>query len=227
MSIVKVEHLSRIYGSGRTRVEALMDISFDLAPGELSALVGASGSGKTTLLNMIAGFDRPGNGNIHVLEQDISLMGETSMAMFRRQHMGFVFQTLNLVPTLSAAENVELPLVLLGIARTERHLRVGKLLDRAGLSDRAYAMPSELSAGEQQRIAALRAVAARPKLLLMDEPTSCLDSKSTTELLELLLELNHEEMISMLLTTHDQRVTQALPKSIRLVDGRIADEQTG
>ena len=147
------------------------------------------------------------------------------MAMFRRQHMGFVFQTLNLIPTLSAAENVELPLVLLGIAPSERRLRVGKLLDRAGLRDRADAMPTELSSGEQQRIAALRAVAARPKLLLMDEPTSCLDSRSTTELVGLLLELNHEEMISMLLTTHDQRVTRALPKSIRLVDGRIADEQ--
>lgn len=224
MSIVRVEHLSHIYGSGRTRVEALTDISFDLAPGELSALVGASGSGKTTLLNMLAGFDRPGEGNIYVLDQDISVMGETSMAMFRRQYMGFVFQTLNLIPTLSAAENVALPLVLLGIARSERRMRVGKLLDRAGLSDRADAMPRELSSGEQQRIAALRAVAARPKLLLMDEPTSCLDSRSTTELIGLLLELNHEEMISMLLTTHDQRVTRALPKSIRLVDGRIADE---
>ena len=224
MSIVRVEHLSHIYGSGRTRVEALTGISFDLAPGELSALVGASGSGKTTLLNMLAGFDRPGEGNIYVLDQDISVMGETSMAMFRRQYMGFVFQTLNLIPTLSAAENVALPLVLLGIARSERRMRVGKLLDRAGLSDRADAMPRELSSGEQQRIAALRAVAARPKLLLMDEPTSCLDSRSTTELIGLLLELNHEEMISMLLTTHDQRVTRALPKSIRLVDGRIADE---
>lgn len=224
MNVVTVEHLSRIYGSGRTRVRALTDVSFCLATGELSALVGASGCGKTTLLNMIAGFDRPSDGSVRVLNQEITVMGETARAMFRRQYLGFVFQTLNLVPTLSAAENVELPLVLLGVPRTERRMRVGALLDCAGLSDRAGAMQSELSAGEQQRIAALRAVAARPKLLLMDEPTSCLDSRNTAELVGLLLELNHEEKISMLLTTHDQRVTQALPKSIRLVDGRINDE---
>lgn len=227
MNIVTVEHLSRIYGSGRTRVAALTDVSFCLAPGELSALVGASGSGKTTLLNMIAGFDRPSGGNVRVLDREISMMGETAMAMFRRQHLGFVFQATNLIPTLSAAENVELPLALIGMPRTGRRLRVGELLDCAGLSDRAFAMPGELSSGEQQRIAALRAVAARPKLLLMDEPTSCLDSRNTAKLIGLLLELNHEEKISMLLTTHDQRVTRALPKSIRLVDGRIADEQVG
>ncbi len=225
MNVVTVEGLDRIYGSGRTRVEALMEVSFCLAPGELSVLVGASGSGKTTLLNMIAGFDHPTGGTVRVLDQEIGVMGETALALFRRQHLGFVFQALNLIPTLSATENVELPLTLLGIPRSARRVRVCELLECAGLRDRAAAMPGELSGGEQQRIAALRAVAARPKLLLMDEPTSCLDSSNTADLVGLLLDLNQGEKICMLLTTHDQRVTRAVPRSIRLVDGRIADGQ--
>jgi putative ABC transport system ATP-binding protein len=210
---------------GDRNLPALNGVSLAVQAGEVVAVLGASGSGKTTLLNLAAGLDRPTRGTVSVMGQDLSTQGQSQLAAFRRAHVGFVFQTLNLLPTLTAAENIELPLAMIGQSRKARQCRAIGLLDQAALGDRAGALPDELSTGQQQRVAVLRAMAHRPALVLMDEPTSALDSHTAGVLMDLILDLNRSEQTTILLATHDVRVSGRLSRSVRLLDGRIVDAE--
>jgi putative ABC transport system ATP-binding protein len=223
MTPLELREVSRNYG-GQT-FPALNGVTLTVQTGEVVAILGASGSGKTTLLNMAAGLDRPTRGSVRVLGRDLTAMGESQLALFRRAHLGFVFQTLNLIPTLTAAENIELPLALVGQSTTARRDRAVELLEKAGLADRAHALPDELSTGQQQRVAVLRAMAHRPAMVLMDEPTSALDSHTAERLMDLVLELNRAEQTTVLVATHDTRISAMLSRSVRLRDGRLVNPQ--
>jgi putative ABC transport system ATP-binding protein len=218
---LELQAVCKDYGSQSP--PALNDVTLSVGTGELVAVLGASGSGKTTLLNLAAGLDVPTQGSIRVLGQDLVAMSQSKLTTFRRNHLGFVFQTLNLLPTLTAAENIELPLAMTGQPRGARRDRVRELLNKAGLSDRADALPDRLSTGQQQRVAVLRAVSHRPALVLMDEPTSALDSHTAERLMDLILELNREEQTTVLVATHDTRISRMLSRSVRLLDGRIVN----
>ena len=224
MSILLLENVSRFYGSGSTSVCALKNVSLAVEPGQTVALVGTSGSGKTTLLNLAAGLDRPSEGNVLLMGKSLADFNETRRARLRRTCVGFVFQTLNLIPWLNISENIQLPLAMIGQARAERLERVSSLLAAAGLESRVGAFPQELSAGEQQRVAALRALAHRPKLVLMDEPTSCFDTQNARTLVELVMDLNRAEGVTVILATHDSRVAGRLQRVVGLCDGQITDD---
>ncbi len=224
MSILAFEQVSRVYGRGATSANALHGVTLTLEPGEFVALVGASGSGKTTLLNLAAGLDRPTAGQVRLREQSLADLDERGLARLRRAHTGFVFQTLNLLPILTAAENIRVPLALNGWPAEPQRQRVAELLAAAGLGHRADAFPHELSGGEQQRVAGLRAVAHRPALVLLDEPTSSLDTAHATVLLELLRLLNEREGTTLLIATHDERIARRTRRTVSLCDGRIVDD---
>ena len=224
MSILQLENVSRFYGSGSTSVCALKNVSLTVEPGETVALVGTSGSGKTTLLNLAAGLDRPSEGNVLLMGQSLADFNEARRARLRRTCVGFVFQALNLIPWLNISENIQLPLAMVGQAGAERIERASSLLASAGLETRARAFPQELSAGEQQRVAALRAMAHRPKLVLMDEPTSCLDTQNAGILMELVVDLNRDEGVTVILATHDPRVAGRLQRVTGLCDGQVTDD---
>jgi putative ABC transport system ATP-binding protein len=224
MSILAFEQVSRVYGRGVAAADALRDVTLTVAPGEFVALVGASGSGKTTLLNLAAGLDRPSSGQVRLRGQLLSDLDERGLARLRRAHTGFVFQTLNLLPTLSAAENISIPLALNGWPAAAQRQRVAELLAAAGLPHRANAFPHELSGGEQQRVAGLRAVAHRPALVLLDEPTSNLDTTHAAVLLELLRLLNEREGTTLLIATHDERIARRTGRTVVLCDGRIVSD---
>jgi putative ABC transport system ATP-binding protein len=224
MSILAFAQVSRVYGRGVSSANALYDITLILEPGEFVALVGASGSGKTTLLNLAAGLDRPSAGQVSLCGQRLDELTECGLARLRRAHTGFVFQTLNLLPTLTAAENIGVPLALNGWAPDAHRQRVADLLTAAGLGHRGGAFPHELSGGEQQRVAGLRAVAHRPALVLLDEPTSSLDTTHAAELLELLRLLNEREGTTLLIATHDERIARRTRRTLALCDGRIVGD---
>ncbi len=224
MSILEFTGVSRTYGRGETAAAALRQVTLAFAPAEVAALTGPSGSGKTTLLNLAAGLDRPTAGTVRLLGQDLGCLSETRLALLRRRHLGVVFQALNLVRVLTAAENIAIPLELNGASRRERDRRVQDLLERAGLGDRAGALPGELSGGEQQRVAVLRAVAHRPGLVVLDEPTSSLDTVHAQQLMDLLLALNRQEGTTMLLATHDERVARRAARRIALLDGEVTGD---
>jgi putative ABC transport system ATP-binding protein len=224
MSILAFEQVSRVYGRGVASANALHNVTLTLEPGEFVALVGASGSGKTTLLNLAAGLDRPSAGQVRLCGQLLGELNERGLARLRRAHTGFVFQTLNLLPTLTAAENISVPLALNGWSPETQRPRVAELLAAAGLADRGAAFPHELSGGEQQRVAGLRAVAHRPALVLLDEPTSSLDTTHAAGLLELLRLLNEREGTTLLIATHDERIARRTRRTVSLCDGRIVDD---
>jgi len=226
MSVIAFHGVSKTYGRGETAAPALRQVTLAFAQGEVAAFMGPSGSGKTTLLNLAAGLDRPSTGTICLLGHDLGRLSETGLALLRRRHVGVVFQTLNLVRILTAAENIAISLELNGASRAERDRRVQELLDLAGLPDRGAAFPGELSGGEQQRIAVLRAVAHRPGLVVLDEPTSSLDTAHAHVLLDLLLRLNREEHTTMLIATHDDRVARRAARRIELLDGEVTCDHT-
>lgn len=225
MSILSLQNVSKVYGSGPRAVAAISNVSLSAEPGQMIALVGASGSGKTTLLNLAAGLDAASEGTVVLVGRDLAGLNEAALALIRRRQVGFVFQSLNLIATLTASENIQLPLVLSATPTAERLQRVDQLLELAGLADKARAFPDELSAGQQQRIAALRAVAHRPDVVLIDEPTSCLDTTNADKLMELLLDMNRSEGATMILATHDTRVADKLHRTVTLRDGRIVDDR--
>jgi putative ABC transport system ATP-binding protein len=225
MSVLSFQNVSKTYGAGAAEVRALIDVSFEVAAGETIALVGSSGSGKTTLLNVAAGLDRASEGTVILGDHNIGQTSERSMALLRRKTVGFVFQSLNLVAALTASENIEMSLALSGVGGDERRARALELLSAAGLSDKAKAFPDELSSGQSQRVAALRAAAHRPNLILMDEPTSCLDTDNANCLLDLVGELNERENTTIVLATHDARIAARMGRIVRLRDGRIIDDE--
>jgi len=218
--IVEIRNISKSYRRNSQNIPVLEDITFDIAEGEFLALMGPSGSGKSTLLNLIAGLDRPDSGSIHVGGVDIASLSESGLARWRASHVGFIFQFYNLVPVLTAFENVELPLLLSGLSRTDRHEHVNMALGLVNLSDRTDHYPSQLSGGQQQRVAIARAVVTDPAILVADEPTGDLDRVSAEEVLGLMDRLNRELGKTIILVTHDPvaaeraRVTRHLVKGV-------------
>ena len=209
LPIVRVEHLCKYYHRDSAEVVALEDASLTIGEGEFVALMGPSGSGKTTLLNIIAGIDRPTSGHVYVGEVDIADLDEDELAEWRNQHVGFIFQMYNLIPVLTARENVELPLLLTDLGRAERRAHAEAALALVGLADRMDHRPRQLSGGQEQRVAIARALVTDPMLLLADEPTGDLDAKSAQEILAILGRLNREFGKTIVMVTHDPRAAKS------------------
>lgn len=225
MNVIKTNNLKKIYNPKTIPVNALNGVSLHISRGEFTAIVGPSGSGKTTLLNIIGGLDRPTEGSIIVGGQDISELSDNKLIDFRREHIGFVFQAYNLIPVLTARENVEFVMLLQNQPAKEREERVSELLDAVGLNKEKDRRPSKLSGGQQQRVAVARALASRPSFILADEPTANLDSASTTNLLDIMAKLNEEENMTFVFSTHDQRVIDRAKRVITLEDGKIVSDK--
>jgi len=226
-SLISVEHLSKAYRRDSLQLPVLEDIDLEIGKGEFVALMGPSGSGKTTLLNLIAGIDTPTRGRISVDGRDISSMGETDLARWRADHIGFIFQLYNLIPVLTAFENVELPLLLTKLKRKERLEHVRTALSIVGLADRVDYYPRQLSGGQEQRVAIARAIVTDPLILVADEPTGDLDAKSAEEILDLLNRLNGEFHKTIVMVTHDPRAASRAHKLLHLDKGVLSrDEPT-
>lgn len=226
MALLELKNVSKIYRQGDIEVHALDNFSLTVEQGEFAALVGPSGSGKTTLLNIIGGLDTPSHGTVHLNGDDLAQMDEKSLSHYRLMQLGFVFQAYNLVPVLSALENVELIMVLQGKQAAERRKRAMHFLEMVGLQDMINRRPSALSGGQQQRVAVARALAAGPRLVLADEPTANLDSDNATALLDIMHRLSHEEKTTFLFSTHDMRVMARAERIITLRDGSIESDKT-
>ena len=219
MELLKVEHLSKIYGKGQNQVKALDDVSFSVEKGEFVAIVGASGSGKSTLLHLIGGVDRPTDGKVYINDTDVFTLNDDKLAIFRRRQVGIIYQFYNLIPILNVEENIALPLEL-----DER--KVGKkemdeMLEHLGLTERRAHLPNELSGGQQQRTSIGRALITRPSLILADEPTGNLDTKSGNEIMELLKKSNRELNQTIIMITHNMELAKAADRIIMIEDGKI------
>ncbi|BAL87529.1 putative ABC transporter ATP-binding protein [Actinoplanes missouriensis 431] len=221
--MLRVRNIDRTFGSGATAVHALKDVSFDVEPGTMAALVGRSGSGKTTLLNVIGGLDRPDAGQVHVDGTEVTALDEDGLSLLRREKVSYVFQTFGLIPVLSAAENVGAPLRLARTPAAEREKRVALLLDLVGLGDHAGQRPGELSGGQQQRVAIARALAGSPRLLIADEPTGQLDAETGRSVMALLRGVVESEGVTALVSTHDPVMMALADRVIRINDGRIVE----
>ena len=224
MSVIKTKQVSRVYNPDTVPVHALNGVDVEIAQGEFTAIVGPSGSGKTTLLNIIGGLDRPTEGYVEVGNQDISKHSDNELIEFRKNNIGFVFQAYNLIPVMTARENVEFVMLLQNRPKSERDKRTEELLHAVGLEDKMDNKPSQLSGGQQQRVAVARALAPKPAFILADEPTANLDSKSTSTLLDIMEKLNHEEQITFVFSTHDNRVIERAHRVITLEDGKIVSD---
>jgi len=220
-SIVEIRNLRKIYAREKQEVVVLDGINLDIATGSFEALMGPSGSGKSTLLNLIAGIDQPTSGSLKVAGEDVAGLSETQRASWRAQHIGFIFQFYNLMPVLSAAENVELPLLLTSLNRAERKKRVETALKLVNLSDRMDHTPKQLSGGQQQRVAIARAIVADPTIIVADEPTGDLDRKSAEEILALLTMLNKTQGKTIVMVTHDPHAAEAATVQRRLDKGLL------
>ena len=205
-------------------VPAVKNVHLHLNKGEFVALVGPSGSGKTTLLNMIGGLDHPDNGNIIINGTDITALKQSSLVKFRLHNIGFVFQSFNLIPVLTAKENAEFIMLLQKTPKAEREARINKLFIEVGLLDKMNVRPAQLSGGQQQRVAVVRALASKPQFVLADEPTANLDSASAFNLLDIMAKLNQEEAMTFIFSTHDQRVIERARRVIKLEDGKIVSD---
>jgi putative ABC transport system ATP-binding protein len=221
-ALVVVENVGKIYPSAAGEIAALKDVSFEIAPGGLVALVGRSGSGKTTLLNCLGGLDQPTTGRIRIDGREVTAMDERERTELRRDQLAFVFQTFGLVPMLSAAENVGLPLRLKSTPPAQREARVAHLLELVGLSDAAAQRPSELSGGQQQRVAIARALANSPRLLIADEPTGQLDADTGAAVMALLQSIVKTEGTTAIISTHDVSVQALADQTLRLADGVLS-----
>ncbi|NOS70905.1 MAG: ABC transporter ATP-binding protein [Verrucomicrobia bacterium] len=222
-NIVTIRNLSKIYQQGEINVTALDNISLDIAAGEFLTLMGPSGSGKSTLLHIIAGIDRPTSGECHVQGIDVAQLNESQLADWRNQNVGFVFQTFNLIPVLTAYENVELPLLLTRLNRSERRKQVETALDLVGLADRMKHLPKQLSGGQEQRVAIARALVTDPALVVADEPTGNLDSHSAQEVLKVLQLLARDAGKTVIMVTHDPKAAAFGSRSIHLEKGELSN----
>ncbi len=222
--MIRLINVHKIYLQGKNEITALAGLSLDIQKGEFAAVMGPSGSGKSTLLHLIGGLDRPTEGQVLVDGRIISQMADDEVTLFRRTRIGFVFQFFNLLPTLAAVENVMLPLILDGRSSSESNLRAKTLLERVGLEGRRDHLPEELSGGEMQRLAIARALAFNPPILLADEPTGNLDSKSGEAILQLMRRINQEEHCTVVMVTHDREAAGHGERIIRLRDGMIEEE---
>ena len=223
MSILRVENLTKVYGKNDAEVIALNGISFEVEKGSFVAIVGASGSGKSTLMHLLGGVDRPTSGKIAIDNQDIFSMNESELAIFRRRNMGIVYQFYNLIPTLTAEENIMLPYLLDGRKPNDATLK--ELLEITGLTNRAKHLPSELSGGQQQRVSIARALINSPAVLLADEPTGNLDSKTSREILDLLKLSNSRFNQTLVMITHDENIALQADRIITISDGQILRDE--
>ncbi len=227
MSIAKLENVHKVYHIGKIEFPALRGISFSVEKGEFLSIAGPSGSGKTTVLNLVGCLDKPSRGKIFLDDKDITALPTSKLADVRRKNIGFVFQTFNLIPVLTAMENVEFPLILEGQhASKERRQLVEEILTEVGLKDFLHRRPNEMSGGQQQRVAVARALVKKPKLVLADEPTANLDSVTGKEILQLMLELNQKTSTTFVFSTHDKMVMDFARRIIRLRDGKIESDKT-
>lgn len=223
--VIVTENLTKIYDEGAIPVKAVNNVNLKVEQGEFTALVGPSGSGKTTLLNLIGGLDKPTSGSVRIGGKDLGTLKKNELIDFRLHNIGFVFQAYNLIPVLTARENIEFVMLLQKASKTERSRRVLELLKEVGLEDKMNNRPDALSGGQQQRVAVARALASKPEFVLADEPTANLDSKTAANLLDIMGKLNHEEGITFIFSTHDQRVIDRARRVITLVDGAIDNDE--
>lgn len=221
--MIELEHIKKIYSLGGEEVHALDGVSLNVMEHEFVAIVGASGSGKSTLMNIIGCLDTPDEGNYYIDGQDVTSLSERDLATMRNRKIGFIFQQFNLLPKLTAYENVELPLIYQGLPGGERKERVLNALERVGLSGRIHHRPNQLSGGQQQRVAVARALATQPSLILADEPTGNLDSKSSRDIMALIHEL-HEQGNTIILITHDDGIAEQAERQVRIMDGKIVSD---
>ena len=219
--IIRVEHLRKVYRVGKEKVVALNDVNLAIMPGEICCIVGASGSGKSTLLNQLAGLEKPTRGKVYIGQHEISAMTENQLAKFRQAHLGFIFQSYNLLPNLTAAENVALPLMFKGMSRKQRHQLAVQQLKRMGLAKRAGHKPTEMSGGQQQRVGIARAFVAKPRVIFADEPTGNLDTKTTRQVLYSMLEMAKENNITFVMVTHERDLADVADRVITIRDGKV------
>ena len=223
--VIYTDQVVRRFGEGAALVTAVGGVSLTVESGEFAALVGPSGSGKSTLLNLIGGLDEPDEGHIALAGMNLTSMSSAEMSDFRRDHIGFIFQSYNLIPVLSAAENIEYIMLLQGLAARDRRKRVDEMLKMVGLDGLGHRRPAEVSGGQQQRVAVARAMASSPDIILADEPTANLDSKTGVALLEMMRELNENEGVTFLFSTHDQKIIERARRLVWLEDGMVTKDE--
>ena len=223
--MIETKNLSKIYNPGKFEVKAVNDVSSIFEDGEFTSVVGPSGSGKTTFLNCVGGLDKPTSGDVYISGENITSLSGNDIIQYRLKNIGFVFQAYNLIPVLSARENIEMIMLLQGMEDKTRLERTNELLNQVGLYEMRNRRPSELSGGQQQRVAVARALASKPKFILADEPTANLDTSSTSNLLDIMNKLNVNEKITFIFSTHDQRVIDRARRVITLEDGKIVSDK--
>lgn len=224
MSIIKIENLHKIYNETVVPVHAVRGIDLEFEEGEFTAIIGPSGCGKTTFLNLVGGLDQPTEGTVVIDGKDISQLSSRQLIDYRLQNIGFVFQSYNLIPVLTAGENVAFIMELQGKSKKERMERAKDLLEQVGIGDKFDIRPGQLSGGQQQRVAVARALASTPKFILADEPTANLDSKATEDLLDMMAEMNKKHKITFIFSSHDQRVIDRARRLITLTDGQVTED---
>jgi len=224
-AVIRIDRVTKIYKTGDITVHALRALSLSIRRGEFVAIMGPSGSGKSTLMNIIGCLDRPTKGQYFLEDVDTSTMGRAALADTRNKRVGFVFQSFNLVPRTSALENVELPLLYAGVGGAERHRRAKEALAEVGLPDRAKNMPSQLSGGQQQRVALARALVNNPSIILADEPTGALDTRTSVEVMEIFQRLNQEKKLTIIVVTHEPDVAKYAERIVHVRDGRISSDE--
>ena len=225
MNVIEIRDLVKIYNSSEVKVKAVNGISIDFEEGEFTAVVGPSGSGKTTFLNMLGGLDRPTSGTVKIGGTNVWELSSRKLMDFRMNNIGFVFQSYNLIPVLTAGENVEFIMHLQGKPKNEREQRTKEMLEAMGIGDRIKSRPSKLSGGQQQRVAVARALASKPEFILADEPTANLDSHATTSLLELMSQMNKKYNTTFIFATHDQRVMDKARRIVTIEDGKVLSDE--
>ena len=223
MEILKVEHLSKVYGNGENEVRALDDVSFTVEEGQFMAIVGPSGSGKSTLLHILGAVDRPTSGKVYLSGQDVFSQNEDQLAIFRRREVGLIYQFYNLIPVLDATENITLPVLLDG--KKVNRKRLDEMIETLGLTGREHHLPSELSGGQQQRVSIGRALMNNPAIVLADEPTGNLDTKSSREIVELLKKTNRDYHQTLIMITHDESIALQADRILTIEDGRIIRDE--
>lgn len=224
MALIECRQLTRSFRKGANTITPLQELDLDVAEGEFVALMGPSGSGKTTLLNLIAGIDRPTSGGLRIDGREIATLNRGQLAGWRTEYIGYIFQLYNLVPVLTAYENIELPLLLHPLSRAERHAKVAMVLDLVGLADRHDHYPRQLSGGQEQRVAIARAIVGDPKIIVADEPTGDLDGPAATAIMDLLARLNKELNKTLLMVTHDPKTAQFAQRTVHLEKGKLVTD---
>ena len=225
--IISVEGLSKVFKVGSEKIVALNGVTFGIPNGQICCIVGTSGSGKSTLLNQLAGLEKPTRGHVMIGKRNISTMSEGSLARFRQQHMGFIFQSYNLMAAMTALENVSMPLIFRGIPKQKRERTARKILEEVGLRERLRHKPSQMSGGQQQRVGIARAFVSAPKIIFADEPTGNLDTKTTTEVMGMMIRLCKAQGQTLVIVTHDLEIAEYADRTITMRDGVIVDDRTG